>query len=148
MTLLTQTAPDLAIGVLNSEDLLEILDGGRELVLGAQDTRNGKHCRDRVVVETEGALVGLSSTLEFAHHFRHASCYVLDDAFPEAGHIATYQAATTWPRSPVEGTATASLAAVEVAERHGRSAEQQRRRLPEPAGRHGGGAALLLEILE
>ena len=47
----TETAPDLAIGVLNAKNLSEILDGGRKLIFGAKDARDGKHGLNGQVVE-------------------------------------------------------------------------------------------------
>lgn len=76
----TKTAPNFPISVFDPEYLLEVLDSGRELILGTQNTRYGQHGLHRVVVEAEGAFIGLCRTLELAHQLRHASCRVLVDA--------------------------------------------------------------------
>ena len=73
----TETAPNFPIGVLNTEYLSQILDSGRELVLGAKDARYGKHGLDRHVVETQSSLVSLGCTVKFAHQFGQVSCVLV-----------------------------------------------------------------------
>jgi len=70
----TQTAPDLPIGRLEAEDLLKILDRGGKRVFGAQYARYGHHCRDRVCIEGESALIRRGCALEFAHDLGQTSC--------------------------------------------------------------------------
>lgn len=67
--LLTKTAPDLAIGVLNAEDLSKVLNCIWELILRSQDTGNGKHSLYRLRIEEQGAFIGLRGALELAHQF-------------------------------------------------------------------------------
>lgn len=78
----TKTAPNLAIVVLDSENLSQVLDGGRKLILRSQNTRNGKHRRDRHVVEAQCSLISLRRTVKLPHHFREGSCTLVNTRTP------------------------------------------------------------------
>jgi hypothetical protein len=69
----TQAAPGLTAGWIQLQDILEILDGLGELLLGAQDARDGVHGGDRPLVVAQSLFVRIHRTIEVTHQFSQAT---------------------------------------------------------------------------
>jgi hypothetical protein len=74
--LLTETAPNVAIGLIDFEDSAQVLDSCREGVFGAQDACDTLHSWHRPLVELQGLFVALHGTVVVLHLLREGACWV------------------------------------------------------------------------
>ena len=63
----TETSPDLTVGGIDLEDVLQILDRLMKMFLGAQDARDGVHGLDGAPIVTQGVFVGLNGAIQVSH---------------------------------------------------------------------------------
>ena len=71
--LLTQTTPNFAVIGIQLQYALQVLDGPRKILLCPQYTGYGIHCRDRLVVVSQGLFVGIQCTVQITHELGRAS---------------------------------------------------------------------------
>lgn len=70
----TETAPDLAIGRVELDDILDKVHRLRELLLVSQDARDGRHGQDRVRIGTQRLLVRDDRLIRAIDEFEEAPC--------------------------------------------------------------------------
>jgi len=68
-----QATPGLAAGGIQFQDILKVLDGLGELLLGAQDARDGIHGGDGPLVVAQRLFIRVHSTVKVAHEFSQAA---------------------------------------------------------------------------
>lgn len=70
----TQTAPGLAAGGVQLQDILEVFDGLGELFLGAQDARDGVHGGDGPLIVAQSLFVRVHCAIQITHQLGQAAC--------------------------------------------------------------------------
>lgn len=70
---MAQTTPGLAAGRVQFQDILKVLDGLGELLLGAQDARDGIHGRDGPLIVAQCLFIRIHGTVKVAHEFSQAA---------------------------------------------------------------------------
>ena len=68
-----QATPGLAAGRVQFQDILKVLNGLGELLLGAQDARDGVHGRDGPLIVAQRLFIRIHSTVKVAHEFSQAA---------------------------------------------------------------------------
>lgn len=68
--MLTEAAPDVAVGWVDFQDGAQVFHSRRESVLGAQNTSNTLHSWHRPLIELQGLFVALHGTIEVLHLLR------------------------------------------------------------------------------
>lgn len=63
----SQAAPSFSAGWIQLQDILKILDGLGELLLSAEDARDGVHGRNGPLIVTQSLLIRIHSAIEIPH---------------------------------------------------------------------------------
>ena len=70
---MAQATPSLSTARIQLQDVLQILNGFRELFLCPEDARDGVHSWNRPLIVTQSLLISIHRTLQIAHQFGQAS---------------------------------------------------------------------------
>lgn len=75
--LLTEAAPNIAIGLVDLEDSTQVFDSCWKGIFGAQNARDTLHSWHRPLVELQGLFVALHGAVVVLHLLREGACWVL-----------------------------------------------------------------------